>query len=711
MQQTPLDRPRPSLDDARAALARHFGYDDFRGGQTDAIEAVLAGRDALVLMPTGGGKSLCYQIPATVLPGLTLVVSPLISLMKDQVDGLEDAGIPAAFVNSTLAAGEVAARLEAARSGAIKLLYVAPERFDSPSFREQLKTLAIALFAVDEAHCISQWGYDFRPSYLRLGAVRDALDCPTIALTATATPEVRRDVVRQLRLHEPEIVARGFNRTNLAWHVLAARNDAEKDELLLALLRQPRDGVAIVYGSTRRSVDGIADLLNRAGLRAAGYHAGVDDRERARLQDAFMSEEIPIVVATNAFGMGVDKPNVRLVVHYAMPGNLEGYYQEAGRAGRDRQPADCVLLHAYRDRFTHEFMIEQSYPPPDTVAEVFALLRRAADSDGVAAVDPKQLARATRSAKNERHVEAALRLLSEYGIARSVGRSAGQPWLRLIARPERIRREIGDSGRAAELHLLRTLWRHAGDELYRGRELPRALLRTREGADATSLLDALEREGFLEWRPWPAEQGWQLLQQPDGPLPIDWHALAERRRREERRLQRMQGYAYTEECRRGYVLRYFGDPEAMAECEGCDNCMPAERRILPGVASPRKGAATRATERVRRGAARVAQAVRGPGEAGGNAGRPGSSGAAAEEPPLAGAAAARFEALRRLRTEIARADQVPPYVVFHDRTLRAMALHNPTDAAALGAIAGVGPAKLDRYGARFLAVLRTPESA
>lgn len=699
-----LSPSRLTLDDARAALAHHFGYDDFRGGQTDAIASVLSGRDTLVLMPTGGGKSLCYQVPATVLPGLTVVVSPLISLMKDQVDGLADAGVRAAFINSTLPAHEARATLEAARTNAIKLLYVAPERFDSPAFRDQLRSLDVSLFAVDEAHCVSQWGYDFRPSYLRLGAVRDALGCPAIALTATATPDVKRDVVRQLRLQEPTIVARGFNRTNLSWHVLAARNDEEKDQLLLRLLRLPRDGVAIVYGSTRRSVDNIADLLNRAGLRAAGYHAGVDDRERARLQDAFMAGDIPIVVATNAFGMGVDKPNVRLVVHYAMPGNLEGYYQEAGRAGRDRNPADCVLLHAYRDRFTHEFMIEQSYPAPEVVDEVYRLLRAQADTSGVAAVDPRTLARTTRSAKNERHVDAALRLLSEFGIVRNAGRSGGQPWLRLIARPERIRREIGDAGRDAELRLLRALWRFAGDELYRGRELPRTLLRTADGADATQLLDVLQREGFLEWRPWPAEQGWQLLQQTDGPLPIDWHALAQRRQREERRLQRMQGYAYTEECRRGYVLRYFGDPEAMDSCDGCDNCLPPERRMLPDVPPPRKGGAARTVSGIRGGAARVASAARNA-LRGGRQNGAGTPSASSEE-PLSAEAARRFEALRRLRTEIARADKVPPYVVFHDRTLREIARRAPRDAAALATIPGVGPARLDRYGARFLEVLQ-----
>src|SRR5690606_28493104 len=251
---------------AREELRRRFGYPDFRGVQPRAIHAVLEGRDVLVLMPTGGGKSLCYQVPALVLPGLTLVVSPLISLMKDQVDTLLRRGIAATFINSTLGGPEVNARLRACASGEIRLLYIAPERFDSADFRRFLQGLRIGLFAADEAHCISEWGHDFRPSYVRLGEVRRELACPAIALTATATPAVREDIVTYLNLRRPLILAGGFDRKNLSWHVVAAEDEREKDQRLLELLRRPRDGVAVVYAPTRKKVDALADMLNHAVL-------------------------------------------------------------------------------------------------------------------------------------------------------------------------------------------------------------------------------------------------------------------------------------------------------------------------------------------------------------------------------------------------------------------------------------------------------------
>jgi RecQ family ATP-dependent DNA helicase len=339
-------------------LREAFGYDGFRPGQERAVRAILAGRDTLVVLPTGGGKSLCFQVPALLLPGLTVVVSPLIALMKDQVDALTARGLPATFINSSLPYREVVDRLTRAQRGEWRLLYVAPERFESGSTADRLRQVGVSLLAVDEAHCISEWGHDFRPSYRRVRAIRTALgDPPTVALTATATPAVRRDIAEQLGLRAPETVITGFDRRNLHYHVIRTRTDAEKDATLIQLL-QSHPGQAVVYVPTRKAVERVVPVLCAAGVRARGYHGGLDDGERRTAQDEFMSEHVKAMVATNAFGMGIDKANIRLVVHHAMPGSLEAYYQEAGRAGRNGQRANCVLLHAFQDRFIHEYLID-----------------------------------------------------------------------------------------------------------------------------------------------------------------------------------------------------------------------------------------------------------------------------------------------------------------------------------------------------------------
>ena len=408
----------PGLDDARLALRSVFGYPDFRGVQEPAVRAVLEGRDVLILMPTGGGKSLCYQVPALVLPGLTLVVSPLISLMKDQVDALSARGVPAAFVNSTLPAEEMRSRMDRAMRGELKLLYIAPERFASADFRERLPRLAVDRLAVDEAHCVSDWGRDFRPAFLRLGAERRQLGCPLIALTATATPEARGDIVFHLGLRRPVVLAGGFDRPNLTWNVVSIRDEADRDRRLLRLLRARPEGAAIVYAPTRRRVDSLADLLNRAGLPAAGYHAGAGAGERQRLQDRFMRERAPVLVATNAFGMGIDKPNVRLVVHHAMPGTLEAYYQEAGRAGRDGSPATCVLQYAHADRFTHEFLIDQAHPDPEAVRALWAVIASGRPGREPSPVGLPELARRSGFEGGGRQALAAVRALERAGLLR-----------------------------------------------------------------------------------------------------------------------------------------------------------------------------------------------------------------------------------------------------------------------------------------------------
>src|SRR3954452_14672911 len=331
------------MPDLREQLQNLFGLDEFRPAQRGVIEDVLAGKDVLCVMPTGAGKSLCYQLPTSVQGGLTVVVSPLISLMADQVQQLRDEGLPAMLINSSQTPAEQREAIAELHRGFTGLLYVAPERFASGAFLSNLERLPVKLLAVDEAHCISQWGHDFRPEYSQLGEVRKKLGSPpTIALTATATDDVRADIIHRLGLREPSIVVTGFDRPNLAYESRRASKNAEKDRALIDLLRQEL-GSGIVYCSTRKAVDGVTAMLsgNLTDRPVFAYHAGMDQAARASNQERFMTTPRAIAVATNAFGMGINKPDVRLVIHYNLPGTLEAYYQEAGRAGRDRLQSRC----------------------------------------------------------------------------------------------------------------------------------------------------------------------------------------------------------------------------------------------------------------------------------------------------------------------------------------------------------------------------------
>lgn len=342
-------------------LEKHFNFSQFRAGQKEIVEAILAGRDVVALMPTGGGKSLCYQLPAIISDKLSIVISPLIALMKDQVDGLNARGIAAGYINSTMSADDNRAQMDDIRKGKTKILYIAPERFGSADFRRDFKDMNVHLLAVDEAHCVSQWGHDFRPDYLKIKQYINLLkNRPTIAaFTATATPEVKEDIIERLDLHEPAVFVRGFDRPNLKFFV---QKDLKPKERIKELMRiaSSIEGSGVVYTLTRKDTESIAAELRAAGISAVAYHAGLDGQKRNKIQNDFMENRYKVIVATIAFGMGVDKADIRYVIHSGMPASLEGYYQEAGRAGRDGEIAYCMLLHSKKDNATHNFLIQSS---------------------------------------------------------------------------------------------------------------------------------------------------------------------------------------------------------------------------------------------------------------------------------------------------------------------------------------------------------------
>ena len=356
------------------ALKTYFGYDAFRGGQEAVIDALLSGRDVMAVMPTGAGKSVCYQVPALLLPGITIVVSPLVSLMRDQVTALVQMGVPAAYLNSSLTFRQYLLALDRAKAGRYKIIYVAPERLETEGFRSFAETADISLVAVDEAHCISQWGQDFRPSYLNIPAFVNSLPKrpPVGAFTATATPDVRGDILKLLALKDPLSVTTGFDRENLYFEV---QQPASKRAALLELVRSRPGKCGIVYCATRKTVEEVCGFLQDEGIAATRYHAGLEAEERLKNQEDFLYDRAAVMVATNAFGMGIDKSDVRYVIHYNMPKDMESYYQEAGRAGRDGAPSSCILLYSGQDVRTAQFLIEHSEPREELDAVTAARLR------------------------------------------------------------------------------------------------------------------------------------------------------------------------------------------------------------------------------------------------------------------------------------------------------------------------------------------------
>ncbi|MBC8144020.1 MAG: RecQ family ATP-dependent DNA helicase [bacterium] len=579
-------RPHTPLD----ALQRFFGYDSFRPGQEEIIRTAIAGDDTLVVMPTGGGKSLCYQIPALILEGVTIVVSPLIALMKDQVDALERRGVRATTINSTLDFAQLRQRMTDIRYGLYRLVYVAPERFESASFLDLMREIPIALFAVDEAHCISEWGHDFRPSYLK---IRDAIEAlgrpPVIALTATATPYVQQDIIDQLQLREPKRYVRGFDRPNLNYNVVAS---TDKDADLRAIAREEmkRDGAMVIYCGTRRAVESVGTMLHADGLPVSIYHAGMQDEHRRTAQESFIDGRAKIIVATNAFGMGIDKSDVRHVVHYDMPGSIEGYYQEAGRAGRDGAPSDCTLLCNQRDRRLQEYFIRSSFPDRSDIDAVYGAmwdaLQVAVGSryEGVFVPDERDIV--GRARIHAASLNGALSILEKNGIVRKV-RAERIGMVRFLATSREIQdyyqRTRDDDRKKTIVALLRTL---GGAALTRETFINPTDVAAKHGLT----LDAFERSmralmmgGIFSYTPPTPGTGYQFLGERMEPrrVRIDDKAIEVGRGRALMKLDAMERYVTEQSCRRDFILEYFCAEHATAGCGRCDNCRrsPIESRF------------------------------------------------------------------------------------------------------------------------------------
>ena len=733
---TPHLPQTPPADLPARLLARHFGHTRFNPGQREPIDALLSGVDAVVVMPTGAGKSLCFQLPALAFDGITLVVSPLISLMKDQVDGLVKRGIPATCLNSMIPLAETDSRMAALRRGEIRLVYVAPERFRNRRFQELLAALRIAMLAIDEAHCISQWGHDFRPDYLRLGEVAKMLPKARIlALTATATPTVRDDIIRQLGLGcngraAPRVFVRGFRRDNLRLVVAPCRSHAEKRDRIRRILCDFPTG--IVYCSTRKQVERVGGMLADIRIPHLTYHAGLPDEVRTRGQERFLRGDIPVVVATNAFGMGVDRADLRFVVHWDIPGSIEAYYQEVGRAGRDGALAHCELLYNYADVSTQQFFLDGSNPEPELVRALWREVREKL-LPGPQTLSQEEWSEVLLSTENKITVHTCMGLFDRAGLIRRQVQGGRRRCYTTtlapdgdIARLEALLPGI-EAKRRRDQQKLDTLLRYVHARGCRRRFILDYFGEASAIRRACGHCDVCGFAATLPPRP-PTETEWPVLQkllscvgrlsgQCDRTGILAFARGTAFRAPDAETLKALPSYGilrdHPERLLRclfdqlvaNGAIAWTDSPNGIAELTPLGREVAWRRHAVSlqwpsrQIAAPptrqRQPRPLRERSEPRPAASAVSRAA------------PSASAQTIDSHTLSAAETQCFNALKEWRREVARGNAVPAFTICGNRTLKAIAIARPTSLETLEQVHGMGPVRVDAFGDAILAVVQS----